>query len=71
MKTLRSVCKNEEAILVNLGIVPSCGPIIKKSTFTKIRVAFNNAYRTIFGLPKRSSAMQCMQITISAASRQC
>ena len=30
----------------------------KKSTFRKIRVAFNNAYRNIFGLhiPKRSSA---------------
>ena len=28
----------------------------KKSTFSKIRVAFNNAYRKIFGLPKRSSA---------------
>ena len=28
----------------------------KKSAFSKIRVAFNNAYRKIFGLPKRSSA---------------
>ena len=28
----------------------------KKSTFSKIRVAFNNAYRKIFGLPKWSSA---------------
>ena len=28
----------------------------KKSTFSKVRVAFNNAYRKIFGLPKRSSA---------------
>ena len=28
----------------------------KKSTFRKIRVAFNNAYIKIFGLPKRSSA---------------
>ena len=28
----------------------------KKSTFTKIRVTFNNAYRKNFGLPKRSSA---------------
>ena len=28
----------------------------KKSTFSKIRVAFNNADRKIFGLPKRSSA---------------
>ena len=28
----------------------------KKSTFSKIRVAFNNAYRKIFGLPKRNSA---------------
>ena len=28
----------------------------KKSTFSKIRVAFNNAYRNIFGLPKRSTA---------------
>ena len=26
------------------------------STLSKIRVAFNNAYRKIFGLPKRSSA---------------
>ena len=25
------------------------------STFIKIRVAFNNAYREIFGLPKRSN----------------
>ena len=38
-------------------IVPSCGPIIQKSTFAKIRVAFNNAYRKSFGeLSKRSSA---------------
>ena len=29
----------------------------KKSTFTKIRVAFNNDYRKIVGLPKRSSAI--------------
>ena len=28
----------------------------KKSTFGKIRVACNNAYRIIFGLPKQSSA---------------
>ena len=28
----------------------------KKSTFSKIRVAFNNAYRQIFSLPKRSNA---------------
>ena len=28
----------------------------KKSTFTKIRVAFNNASRKNIGLPKRSSA---------------
>ena len=28
-----------------------------KSTFSKIRVAFNNAYRKIFGLPKRGSAI--------------
>ena len=53
-------------------IVPSCGPIIKKSTFTEIRVAFNNAYRKKIGLPKRGVVqVQCMQITISAASRQC
>ena len=30
--------------------------ITKKLTFSKVRVAFNNAYRKIFGLPKRSSA---------------
>ena len=36
-------------------IVRICGMIIK-STFSKVRVAFNNAYRKIFGLPKRSSA---------------
>ena len=35
---------------------PFLWTIYKKSTFTKIRVAFNNAYRKIFGLPKRSSA---------------
>ena len=28
----------------------------KKSTFNKVRVAFNNAYRKIFGLSKRSNA---------------
>ena len=28
----------------------------KKSTFSKVRDAFNNAYRKIFGLLKRSSA---------------
>ena len=37
-------------------IVRICGMITKKSTFSKVRVAFNNAYRKIFGLPKRSSA---------------
>ena len=37
-------------------IVLICGMITKKSTFSEIRVAFNNAYRKIFGLPKRSSA---------------
>ena len=43
----------------------------KKSTFTKIRVAFNNAYRKKFGLLRGVVQVQCMQITISAASRQC
>ena len=28
----------------------------KKSTFNKLRVAFNNAYRRVLGLPWRSSA---------------
>ena len=37
-------------------IVLICGMIIKKSTFSKFGVAFNNVYRKIFGLPKRSSA---------------
>ena len=37
-------------------IVRICGMITKKSPFSKVRVAFNNAYRKIFGLPKRSSA---------------
>ena len=37
-------------------IVLICGMITKKSTFSKVRVAFNNAYRKIFGSPKRSSA---------------
>ena len=37
-------------------IVRICGMITKKSTFSKVHVAFNNAYRKIFGLPKRSSA---------------
>ena len=35
---------------------PFLWSVYKKSTFRKIRVAFNNAYRKIFGLPKRSSA---------------
>ena len=35
---------------------PFLGSDYKKSTFRKIRVAFNNAYRKILGLPKRSSA---------------
>ena len=30
----------------------------KKSTFSKVRIAFNNAYRRIFGLPKWSSASE-------------
>ena len=44
--------------IVQHCIVLSCGTIIKKSSFSKIRVAFINAYRCskIFGLPKRSSA---------------
>ena len=42
----------------------------KKSTFSKIRATFNNAYRKIFGLPKRSSAniAQCMDILITHAT---
>ena len=31
---------------------------LKKSTFSKVRIAFNNAYRRIFGLPKWSSASE-------------
>ena len=34
----------------------------KKSTFNKVHVAFNNAYRKIFGLPKRSSASTMYEI---------
>ena len=30
----------------------------KKSTFSKVRIAFNNTYRRIFGLPKWSSASE-------------
>ena len=37
-------------------IVLISGMITKKSTFSKIRVAFNNAYRKLFGLSKRSNA---------------
>ena len=37
-------------------IVHICGMITKKSTFSKICVAFNKTYRKICGIPKRSSA---------------
>ena len=43
----------------------------KKSTFSKIRVAFNNAYRKIFGLPKRSSASTMYATHIFVTLRQC
>ena len=52
-RTLKLLCFKA---IVRHCIVLFCGTIIKKSTFSKIRVAFNNAYRKIFGLPKRSSA---------------
>ena len=45
----------------------------KNSTFNKIRVAFNNAYRKIFGLPKRSSARTMyakLQTTLSVTLKQ-
>ena len=37
-------------------IVFICGMITKNQHLAKIRVAFYDAYRKIFGLPKRSSA---------------
>ena len=37
-------------------IVRICGMITKNQHLVKVRVAFNNAYRKIFGLPKRSSS---------------
>ena len=43
----------------------------KNSTFTKIRVAFNNAYRKIVVFLRRAMQVQCMQPTISAASILC
>ena len=41
----------------------------KKSTFRKIRVAFNNAYRKIFGLPKRSSASAMYALFVTLKQR--
>ena len=45
-------------------IVLSCGPIIRKSTFTKIRVAFNDAYRKKLVSLRGVVQVQCMSITI-------
>ena len=43
----------------------------KKSTVTMICVAFNNAYRKNCIFPRGAVQEQCMQITISTASRLC
>ena len=32
--------------------------IFKKATFSKLRVAYNNVYRKVFGLKRRSSASE-------------
>ena len=42
----------------------------KKSTFSKIRVAFNNAYRKIFGLSSGVMLVQCMQFIMFVNLRQ-
>ena len=44
----------------------------KKSTFSKLRVAFNNADRKIFGLPISGVVVpvRCMQTTISVSLKQ-
>ena len=36
----------------------------KSMTFSKLRVAFNNVYRRVLGLPKWSSAVNCMPLII-------
>ena len=52
-------------------IVPSLWTNYKKSTSTRIRIAFHNAYRNMLVSLREVVQVQCMQITISAASRQC
>ena len=42
----------------------------KKSTFRKIRVAFNNAYRKIFGLPRGVVPVLCMVNIIFVTLKQ-
>ena len=56
-----SHCSSTLKLLCFKAIVRHCIVLFlwndyKKSTFSKIRVALNNAYRNIFGLPKRNSA---------------
>ena len=36
----------------------------KSMTFSKLKVAFNNVYRRVLGLPKWSSASECMPLII-------
>ena len=71
MKTLRSVCKNEEAILVNLGIVPSCGPIIKNEHLQRF-VSHSTMLIEQFLVSLRGVVqMQCMQIRVGVMYSTC
>ena len=52
-------------------IVLICGMITKISTFSKVRVAFNNAYRNMFGVYLSGVVpVRCMQTTISVTLKQ-
>ena len=51
-----SHCSTDVKITLFQSYCPYLWNDSQKSTFSKVRVAFNNAYRKIFGLPKRSSA---------------
>ena len=53
-KTLDLILYADDTTLNKLFIVDICGLIT--STFSKLRVAFNNVYRRVLGLPQWSSA---------------
>ena len=47
---------NQAGVFVDRFTVVTCGQVTKKSSFSKIRVAYNNFYRKLLHVTGRSSA---------------